>query len=152
MYSKKNFRVGIFTAAILSSILINGCSPVPDEENNDANGNGDQGQMKEVHIGINENESLVQLEEGQILVITLESNPTTGFIWEVEEINEKILQQVGEPEYVPESEEPLPGQGGAEVFRFEAGASGATQLKLVYHQPWEGGEQAEVFIIDVSVK
>ena len=137
MYSKKNLRVGIFTAAILSSILlISGCSPAANE----------------VNIGIDDKENQIELAVGQTLVITLKSNPTTGFRWEIAEIDEEILQQVGEPEYIPESDEPLVGQGGTEVFRFEAGVSGETQLKLVYHQPWDGGEQGEVFIIDVSVK
>jgi len=39
------------------------------------------------------------MEVGQVLVITLASNPTTGCRWEAVELDEPILQQMGEPEF-----------------------------------------------------
>jgi len=65
--------------------------------------------LKEIDVGMSDNGSQVQLEVGQILVVTLESNPTTGFQWAVAELDEGILKQTGEAEFVPESEEPIPG-------------------------------------------
>jgi len=109
--------------------------------------------LKEIDVGMSDNGSQVHLEVGQLLVVTLESNPTTGFRWEVAELDEGILKQTGEAEFVPESEEPIPGMGGIEIFRFEAAAQGEVMLKMVYLRPWEEGvEPLEVFSISVVVK
>jgi hypothetical protein len=39
------------------------------------------------------------VDSGQILVLTLESNPTTGFRWEVVEAKDSVLRQRGEAEF-----------------------------------------------------
>jgi len=73
--------------------------------------------------------------EGQILTIGLDSNPSTGYSWEVAEMDEKILRQVGESEFKQEST--LLGAAGKQIVRFEAVGGGQTTLKLIYHRPWE---------------
>jgi inhibitor of cysteine peptidase len=98
--------------------------------------------------------SRVELEQGQILVITLESNPTTGYRWEVVEDQESILEQIGESEFKPsdEGEPPMAGAGGWEIFRFKAISAGQTTLRLVYRRPWEEGvEPINTFSINVLV-
>ncbi len=98
--------------------------------------------------------SQVELEQDQILVITLESNPTTGYRWEQVEIQDSILQQMGEAEFKPSQtgEPPLVGAGGWEIFRFKAISAGQMTLQLVYLQPWvEGVEPINTFSIEVVV-
>jgi hypothetical protein len=41
----------------------------------------------------------VELKEDQVLVIGLESNPSTGYMWEVEETDGRILRQMGKIEF-----------------------------------------------------
>ena len=48
----------------------------------------------EVHVDENGADSQVELEQGQILVVTLESNPTTGYRWEQAKNQESILEQM----------------------------------------------------------
>jgi len=103
---------------ILSALIFTGCGPA-----------------KEVKLDANDNGRQIDLQKGQTLVITLESNPTTGFMWEVVELDESILRQMGEAEFQPESE--ALGAGGTETFRFQAMSPGQAALKLVYHRPWE---------------
>ena len=109
---------------------------------------------EEVNVSEDDAGSQVELEQGQILVVTLESNPTTGYSWEVVETQESILEQMGEAEFKPSEtgEPPLVGAGGWEILRFKAISAGQTSFKLVYHRPWEEGvEPVKTFSIQVVV-
>ncbi len=106
----------------------------------------------EVKLGAEDSGREIELRKGQLLVITLEANPTTGYTWEVAEpLDEQILRPVGEVEFKPESD--LVGAPGVQVLRFEAVKAGQTALKLVYHRPWEEGvEPLETFSLQVVVR
>jgi len=109
---------------------------------------------EEVNVDEKDADSQVEIEQGQILVVTLKSNPTTGYSWEVVETQESILQQMGEAEFKQSDTggPPLVGVGGWEIFRFKAISAGQTSLKLVYHRPWEEGvEPINTFSIEVVV-
>lgn len=94
-----------------------------------------------------------ELEMGQILVVTLESNPSTGYHWEISKITNSLLVQLGEPEFKPAdtTEMPMVGTGGWEIFRFKAVRAGQTTLELVYHRSWEDAEPLKNFTIQVNV-
>ena len=109
------------------------------------------GTAEEVKLGASDNGRQIELKKGQTLVIALEGNPSTGYTWEVVEIGEQVLRQKGDPEFKPESD--LVGAGGVQTFRFEAVGAGQTDLKLVYHRPWEEGvEPLETFSVQVTVR
>jgi len=96
----------------------------------------------------------VKLSAGQELVVTLESNPTTGYGWEVSEVDGAVLAQIGEAEYqqAPTEGKELVGAGGAETFRFAA-AQGETTLTLVYRRSWETDvEPVETFTVQIVVQ
>ena len=96
----------------------------------------------------------IRMEKGQILVVTLESNPTTGYRWELVENQETILEQMGEAEFKPSEtgEPPLVGAGGWEIFHFNAISPGQMTLQLIYHRSWEEGvEPINTFSIEVIV-
>ncbi len=99
--------------------------------------------------------SQVELDQGQDLVVTLRSNPSTGYRWEVVEIDESILGQIGEAQYTPSDprKSPLPGQGGTETFRFKVIGLGRTALRLAYQRPWEkGAEPLKTYSLQVEVR
>ncbi len=77
----------------------------------------------------------VQLKTGDKLEITLKSNPTTGYKWDVASPESGVLEMVGKPEF--EADSKALGAGGKTTFVFRAASSGKTTLKLVYHRPWE---------------
>lgn len=104
----------------------------------------------EVRLNRSDNGSQVTLNRSQTIVIALEANPTTGYTWEVAEVNASILRQAGEIEFQPNSS--LVGAGGVQSIRLYALAKGQTQLKLVYHRPWEKDvEPAGTFNLRVTV-
>lgn len=78
--------------------------------------------------------STVQLNAGDVLLVQLDGNPSTGYTWERVEPLAGALQPLGEPEFVPAKN--LPGAPGRITLRYLA-ASGSARLELVYHRPWE---------------
>ncbi|UCC99804.1 MAG: protease inhibitor I42 family protein, partial [Phycisphaerales bacterium] len=112
-------------------------------------------EAQEIRVDEEDNGSQIELDQGQILVITLQSNPTTGYQWEQVENGESILEQMGQAEFKPSetSEPPLVGSGGWEIFRFKAVSAGQMTLKLVYHRSWgEGVEPLKTFSIQIVVR
>lgn len=106
---------------------------------------------KEIKLGSGDNGRQIELNKGQTLVVSLEANPTTGYTWEVSELDTHILSQIGETEFKPESD--LLGAGGMQILRFESANSGQTPLKLVYHRPWEKDvEPLQNYSIQVVVR
>ena len=93
----------------------------------------------------------VELSRSQALDISLQSNPTTGYRWEVRDLNEKVLQQIGEPEFEPRSK--LIGAPGVEILHFRAVGVGQTTLRLVYRRSWgKAVEPLETFSVKVVVR
>jgi inhibitor of cysteine peptidase len=112
------------------------------------------GSSGEVKLDAGDDGTQVEMEEGQILVITLDSAPTTGYRWERIVSEDSTLQQVGEAEF---RRGPwaifVVGAGGKEILRFKAEKAGETDLELVYHQPWEKDiEPAKTFTVQVVVR
>lgn len=71
---------------------------------------------------------------GSEFKIVIESNPTTGYHWElVEELDGSIVEFVSK-DYRPD--EPVTiGSGGVDVWTFKAIAAGETEIVLGYYPP-----------------
>jgi predicted secreted protein len=97
------------------------------------------------------NGQTINLAQGQTLVLRLEGNPTTGFTWQVDEVDEAVLKPEGEPLF-QQSGGGL-GAGGVQVLFFAAVAPGETPLRLIYSRPFEENvEPAETFEATVAVE
>ncbi|MBY5921078.1 protease inhibitor I42 family protein [Ferrimonas balearica] len=83
-----------------------------------------------------EGRSLV-MTTGQTLVVSLESNPSTGFGWYQAEPTEPVLAMEGEPRFVPGEGAELAGAPGRQELHFVAGRKGVVTLKLTYGRAWE---------------
>jgi inhibitor of cysteine peptidase len=80
-------------------------------------------------------DSTANLKVGQAFNVSLEANPTTGFTWEAQNLDGKLIAQTGDAEF--KSDTNLTGASGMLTLRFKALAPGKTTLHLVYHRPWE---------------
>lgn len=109
--------------------------------------------VTEVEVDMEDNGTQIHLQKGDFLRVSLSSNATTGYQWEVVELDTSMLQQIGESEYVsPEqTDPPMVGAGGTEIFRFRAVDIGNSSLKLIYKQPW-GTEFVRTYVLEVSVE
>ena len=89
-----------------------------------------------------EDQCPVTLDMGQQLILTLPSNPTTGFRWELRDAADSILESLGQEVYQSDNDH-LVGSGGKSTWRFQARDYGEGRLLLVYQRPWEDGAEPE---------
>jgi len=97
---------------------------------------------------------LVTLDAGQKLVVRLESNPSTGYTWEVVGVP-RVLEGPAAPIHEQNSEaEGVVGAAGTDVFTFTASQdTGEGTLVLAYRRPWEKDVPAEAeFVLEVIVR
>ena len=93
----------------------------------------------------------VQMNSGGELEVTLEGNPTTGFLWEVASEDLAVLLAVGESEFKANST--AIGSPGKVTLRFEAVKRGEVFLKLIYLRPFEKDTPpAKTFEVKVEVR
>ncbi|MGD8474859.1 MAG: C1 family peptidase [Anaerolineae bacterium] len=87
---------------------------------------------------------------GEVLVLNLESNPSTGYSWQVQGMNPGILRQLDATEWLSSAPDKL-GAPGTQVLRFAAVGKGRTNLELVYARSWETAAPAKTFSLEVRV-
>jgi len=99
-----------------------------------------------VQLTDSDNGKAVQLALGGQVIVTLESNPSTGFSWSVASLAGPELELAGEPRYEPPaSTTPLAGAAGAQVFTFRitgtgmppAGTPAVVQVAIDYKRSFE---------------
>jgi inhibitor of cysteine peptidase len=131
----KFMRTGVVMSFFLALALFSGCG---------TKGTGLTG---------TDNGKQITVKSGDVVTLTLVSNPTTGYSWQVMDIDNAVLVQDGEPEYKQSSgSEGLVGAGGTETFHFKAVGSGETTLNLGYMRPWESVPPTETFTVQVAVQ
>ena len=78
----------------------------------------------------------------QEFIITLASNPTTGYGWQAS-YDETMVELVEARYEIPAMEkhervkQGIVGGSGVEYFQFKALKAGKTEITLVYKRPWE---------------
>lgn len=82
-----------------------------------------------------DNGNSVELSPGDIIVIALETNPSTGYVWQVESVDASMVTLSGQGVSHPGRQ--MPGAPGRQTFQFTAQKPGTAILKLVYVRPWE---------------
>jgi predicted secreted protein len=114
-------KIPFFLVILFSVLLIAGCG-----------GNGDPDSHSDPS-------STIRVKNGDEFVISLESNPTTGYSWE-ESSDSSMVSLVNVDYQQDEAEEGMVGVGGKEFFTYRALQSGETKIEMVYGQHWDGGE------------
>lgn len=108
---------------------------------------------KETRLTLADSGAEIVLNVGQELILELESNPTTGYRWEVVDSTDEILRLKGEPQFESSAGGELVGAGGVEIFRFEALQEGQAALWMIYHRSFEEGvEPMKTFSLQVVVQ
>ncbi len=117
--------------------------------------------LNEIWVSEPDNGRQIEIREGQVLVVRLEGNLSTGYRWEIEEVDQ-ALRQAGDIKVEPAAQppgalggkfepvSPLLGAPDRQILRFEPVAAGWTSLKLVYRRPWEKVEPIKTFTLQVQ--
>ncbi len=83
--------------------------------------------------------------------ITLDSNPTTGYQWQLTRVSDQtILQLVGTEYKAPESV--LVGAGGKQILSFKTLKEGKATVTLEYVRSWEKDKPGRNYVFDVIVR
>ena len=126
----------LLATALLLALALTGCSLGADSAESDA-----------VKVSDSDDGSTQELVVDQELQISLTTNPTTGYVWEVDGAVPPQPEQVGEPEYSADST--ATGSGGTEVWTFVAKEPGAARLKFKY---WRSFEPTDPVIDEFAVR
>jgi inhibitor of cysteine peptidase len=90
---------------------------------------------------------------GGAVIVSLCSNPSTGFRWGDPASSDPSIASVGGWTYVPPADATQPGAGGTEVLTLIAGAAGHATVTASYGQPWDGGHKdVWTLALDVVVR
>lgn len=89
-------------------------------------------------LQLNESNSgnVVRLRVGGEVIIELKENAATGYAWDIESIDERMLESVRVPGGSPAGA--LPGAAGKFRLRLIARAPGQTSIRLKHWRDWEG--------------
>ena len=168
-----------FTFTLVNIILLvtlAGCgaknTPNPGIDNSQSNGsetpagtnpdNNDQmlpiisGKVANIQLDASADGTTQQVKKGEVLAITLESNPSTGYSWFAAISDPKVIVQMGEPQYQEPASSagtPLLGASGKQTFFLQAVETGTATVSLEYKRGWETDVASEKTItIMVEVK
>jgi inhibitor of cysteine peptidase len=121
------FGASMFVLNVL--VLPNGAATLP-------------GNVGAVTLWDNDNGRRVPVRVGATITVRLNSNPTTGYSWNLPDGGApSILQLLGTPRVERPAGQPL-GAPGTQVYRFKVVSAGQGTLRLLYQRPWEKGIQA----------
>ena len=118
------FATTISLACLLALVIGGGCASGPKLP-------GDA-----VRIGPAENNSRVTLKPGQMLVIQLERNPSTGYTWQlISQVNQSVVLPDNTKTYQTAQQKAVDDSVAEQLLRFVAQEPGETNIRLNYVQP-----------------
>jgi len=105
-------------------------------------------------VDVSDNGSVQQLKVGDLFVVQLEGNASTGYEW----VRVEPVSLEGSPvDIVKESEyqnlgTPIPGASGEFVFRYRAMRPGTVTLGFEYRRPWDTDDPIDSYSVTVWVQ
>ena len=100
------------------------------------------------------NNTAIEVEKGQFIVIALNSNPSTGYGWEFDKRLDGAALSLMNSFYVapPAKDPPIVGAGGTQFYVFKAEVAGTASIDLKYDRSWADDSTVATFKADITVK
>jgi inhibitor of cysteine peptidase len=97
--------------------------------------------------------SSMKVTAGQTFTISLQSNQTTGYQWQLAApLNTKVVKKVSSI-YKPDTSGSAVGTGGVEIWTFKAEGKGAADIKMKYVRPGDkSAKPAEERVFKITVQ
>ena len=105
--------------------------------------------LTEINLTQADNGKSIQIGLGEIVRISLDENPSTGFRWALEQGNDKVLELLTS-DYIQASA-PRVGVGGQRVWRFAGKKSGDVRLVMVHRRAWNE-ERSTVVRLQLTIR
>jgi len=97
-----------------------------------------------------QNGSTVTMKVGDMLEVHLPENPTSGYRWAVDKLDETRVESQGSGY---RGEDDRPGSGGMATWTFRAKAPGTTSVVLKHWRHWEDDRSVtQRFAVTLDVK
>lgn len=106
--------------------------------------------MSEVTITRDDYGGTFEVSPGDVVLIRLRENPTTGYRWAVAEVDDRVLEPT-ESDYSMSGEAAI-GGGGVRTFAFTARAPGTTRVRLQLRQEWDPENPEDDFEATITVR
>ena len=100
-------------------------------------------------IRVAKNDNIIETAVGKSFTITLDSNPTTGYHWQIARQMDTGMVELIDSQYIAPKTD-LVGAPGKEEWHFRAIREGKAIISFDYVRPWEKDElpgQTESFIV-----
>jgi predicted secreted protein len=110
----------------------------------------------EIQIDKNFDGQSIAVLTGQKIILTLPSNPSTGYSWQyatTPDVN--VLKEVGRTisdSTSDMSDSPIIGASTQDIITFSAVGTGTTSIAMLYVRPWENNSGIDSFKVSVVVK
>ena len=98
-----------------------------------------------VGLALKDDGRTVQLAPGQVVMVSLKANHTTGYQWVLADSAHAVLAREGDPTYDVDSTGAV-GAGGFETWRFRAVQAGTGTIALQYRRLWEPRKPPETTV------
>jgi len=111
--------------------------------------------LKRIDVGEDLNGKSVTLKAAEVATIRLPGNLTTGYGWQVTQLDGEAVAQVGKVEYATDQApgERRVGAGGVFTAIFQALKPGQATVKMAYSRPWEKDTPpAKTFTVTFTVE
>lgn len=95
-----------------------------------------------IQVTQSDNQRQISISPDDALEVKLPSTPSTGFGWYAKNLNENILKQVGDWEFVSDDTNNPIGTPGIQTTRFIGASQGTTVIEMLYKRPWESESEA----------
>ena len=106
---------------IVSVIFYTGCSPEPQERDDDQLPPGE------------EYDEIIDVKVGDEFTISRGSNPSTGYEWKLE--FDSALIKLEKKSFLPDKN--IPGSPGTDTYTFTALKASKAKIKMIYWREWE---------------
>ena len=103
--------------------------------------------MGDIDITAASDGELVEADVGNVIVVRLEENPSTGFRWFLDELPGN-LEAVGDA-YTPFG--PAVGAGGMRTLTFHVVSGGQGRIGLVRRREWQSEPKDDIFSVGINV-
>lgn len=101
---------------------------------------GEAGRLLQVvKLTQNADGKVLTMEKGSLMALKLDSNPSTGFGWEMQldKAHEGKLVKVGSSFVMPHAGDQRVGTPGSEITFYAAREAGTYNVTMAYKRPWE---------------
>ena len=108
---------------------------------------------KSTMVLINDSGRTVEVFQDDSLTIKLESNPSTGYRWHFEEIDQNCLELIDKSTESLAEGKKIDGAPINRYWVFKARKPGTSSIRMSYYRKWEGpGHSKKTFDLTVIIK